>query len=133
MSKDDVAALVERLERLVILDEVGSNNSLGRDVASAIKAQAAKIERLTMLLKASEGLELLALRQRDKARADKEAAEAKLSEARADGMREAARIAAGIGNRPHSIGVATYLEGVSAGAKDAAQAILAAIGETRDE
>jgi sugar phosphate isomerase/epimerase len=41
----DVAGLVERLEKLVVLDEVGPDNPLAR-AASTIRAQAAEIERL---------------------------------------------------------------------------------------
>jgi hypothetical protein len=38
--------LVKRLRSLVILDEVGSDNPLGRDAANRIEAQAAEIDRL---------------------------------------------------------------------------------------
>lgn len=44
--KQDLAALVAKLRELVILDEVRSNNPLGREAADALEAQAAEIARL---------------------------------------------------------------------------------------
>lgn len=46
--------LVERLRALVIMDEVSSDNPLGRDAAAEIERQAKEIERLR--------LELIAIR-----------------------------------------------------------------------
>lgn len=66
---EDVAGLVERLSRLVIMDEVGSDNPLGREAASALTRLAAErdeakrlhdekmeeVDRLANLADAQEG------------------------------------------------------------------------------
>lgn len=47
----DIKELVERLRALKIMDEVGSDNPLGKDAAFTIEAQAAEIGRLMAVCK----------------------------------------------------------------------------------
>ena len=47
--------LADRLERLVIMDEVGSNNSLAREAAAALRELEAERDRLRELLNCRAG------------------------------------------------------------------------------
>ena len=150
MSQDDVAALVERLEKCheyieknaadesVDPDDVRQWGTIYSEAASAIKAQAAEIVELQKKVWTLEADAEASLDIANQCRADAEAAEAKLREARADGMREAARIAYGAphyvsGMDPDEFGVMPPPSPNDRGRHDAMKAILSAIGESTNE
>jgi len=83
--------IVERLKRIVVLDEVGSTNPLARDAADTIEALRKQVEELTQVAEAKEPFVLDLVRQRDAAKsfAIMYSEEAAKAQAREQKLREA--------------------------------------------